>query len=90
MTWDEYATQKADELAECRFEAHANAIIDEILLEFKRSNASSDLQRRFWQRLAEEYARAPKPLLKESIAAQSLNSLIAAVQQFLQQKASGK
>jgi hypothetical protein len=89
MTKKEYANESAKRLALCESFDELNAVLSEIDETLERSDIPTD-DRDFWQEVEKQYPSKPRPLFRESTAAAALNRLVAAAQQVLQQRATGK
>jgi hypothetical protein len=89
MTKEEYADRCAGRLALCESFDQLNAVLREMDETLERNEIPTD-DRDFWREVHKQYPGKPRPLLKEATAAAALNRLVAAAQQVLQQRASGK
>lgn len=90
MTWDDYASQRASELAACRNETEFQGVLDAIRRDLARWKSSAKDEATFWGKLEKAYEVAPKQLLKEATAAAALLSLMDKAESLLAAARQGK
>jgi len=86
-TWDDYAKEKAELLAECDDADSVLRTFATIQNELDGWKTSVDLRRAFWKKLAVVYAKEPK-LVKEAAAGEKLGDLKSMVDAYITQQAS--
>ena len=85
MTWDDYAAQRAKELATCRDEDSFEEILGRIVRDLKIWKTESVTKEDFWKKLRVAYEAEPKPMIKEATAGAKLNALLTRAEALLAQ-----
>ncbi len=76
LTWGALAQKAGEALAKAKNEQQLEAVLDQI----EQTLAGHTIPTDFWDRVADVYAKAPKPLIKEAAAAAALNALVLSAQ----------